>query len=313
MRCSPPSPATLLPSILAAALLGGLMACAEAEPTQARVPPELSDQDIAELREAARAQLGEGWEQAEVELVYLDEEGKEYRRDNYPKEVRILVRVTMEAEGKDRREPIVVLLDRHTRELVEAAGSRQEPQASELPEPPATRYTVGDYVVYAYSGAALDAPVQLREEVLGVAGLQLTIRVDASRGEKHRAWRQVVTDTAENRANNVVDELYEIVGDEERPLDISTPAELYRLYSWVVPPMEGEPSDTSRSTRDLSVGGTSMQATCSSGRTSAAGGPADFTFCDAEAFLWTHAWAEITRPDGGELLFRMEVVEAGRR
>lgn len=48
----------------------------------------------------------------------------------------------------------------------------------------------------------------------------------AQRGDARRQWIQVVTDTADNRENNVVDALYEIVDGERRELDAADPSQL---------------------------------------------------------------------------------------
>ena len=83
---------------------------------------------------------------------------------------------------------------------------------------PSTHYRVGDFVVYSYTGEALPQPVTLREEIVQREGLRLHIQVEARRGSQVRRWVQVVTDTAENQANNFIDELYELIGTERRRL-----------------------------------------------------------------------------------------------
>lgn len=79
---------------------------------------------------------------------------------------------------------------------------------------PATRYRVGDYIVYRYSGAFSTAPVLLREGVRAQQGNRLRIDVTLTRGDEVRRWIQVLTDTAENQQNNVIDGLYEVIDGE---------------------------------------------------------------------------------------------------
>lgn len=300
----PHTHATVLATMLALGTVPALPACATTEVLQEREPLELSADQVetyraaawSRLTEAQRASLPDGPASAQLEIVYLDEQGEEHAEDAYPKAVITKLRVRFEGDG----EPVEILLD---------------PTAAQPhdPPPPTTRYTVGDYVVYEYTGSALEAPVRLEEQVLAVEGLRLTIRVEATRAGERRAWKQVVTDTPHNRNNNVVDELYEIVDGQERALDATNQAELYRLYAWVVPPMQGEPTDVSKLTREVDVAGTPLQANCSTGQVTVAEQPARFTFCDAEAFLWTHAWTEITHAETGDLLFGMEVTDSGQR
>ncbi len=190
-----------------------------------------------------------------------------------------------------------------------APADREAPTAPT----PSTAYRVGDFVVYAYTGSALAAPVEIREEIVEVSGIRLTILVEASRGDERRRWKQVVTDTPENRANDVVDELYELVGQEERALTNEGNADIYRLYEWIVPPLDGPPSDIVRSTPSLALPGRTVQATCSAGIGSMAGEPARVTFCDSEDFLWTKVSGEITSLTGAELLYGFEVRDTGWR
>ena len=187
-----------------------------------------------------------------------------------------------------------------------------EAPASHLP-PPTTAYQVGDYVIYAYSGSALDAPVEIEEQIVDVAGIELTILVQARRGDETRRWKQRVTDTPQNRNNDVVDELYEIVEGQELHLANPDNIDIYRLYEWIVPPLEGAPTDITQDSRELTIPGRTFEASCTSGAQSMAGTPARFTFCDSEAFLWTSLSGEITAIDGDELLYRMEVQEVGKR
>ncbi len=111
---------------LGCSALLAVSACSPSEGKQARVPVVLSRMDEAAMRESAWAQLTEGerarvggdWEDARVEVVYLDEHGVEHAADDYPKQVSIEVRVSFDAMGRD--EPVVVSLEPRTKERLGA-------------------------------------------------------------------------------------------------------------------------------------------------------------------------------------------------
>lgn len=201
-----------------------------------------------------------------------------------------------------------------TAEPTAATGSASASAAATPPAAePGTRYRIGDYVVYRYDGSALPAPVTLTEEIVAQQGLRLEIQVTARRGTEQRRWIQVVTDTPENRSNDVVDELYLVENGQRKRLANENDADVYRLYQWIIPPVEGPLRDVQKTERAVDVAGQRYELTCATGRQTIDGKEADVEMCDGEAFLWTKAKTMMRAVDGGEVLYRVSVQDAGRR
>jgi len=174
-------------------------------------------------------------------------------------------------------------------------------------------YRAGNYVLYRYEGSALEQPVDLREEVLEQKGLRLTIEVTATRGEESRQWIQVVTDTAENRSNNVIDELYEVVDGERRRLPNVDNEDAFRLYGWTLPPMCSGPADSKPTeVREVSITGEKHDCSCERAEQMCDDRSTNFEICDCESFLWTHAEGTITDAETNQVLWSIRVVEHGR-
>lgn len=169
---------------------------------------------------------------------------------------------------------------------------------------PASNHRVGNFVVYEYAGSYAEQPTTLREEVVAVDGLELEIEVTARRGDELRRWVQVVTDTTENRDDNVVDALYEIVDGQRRELEPSG-SELLRLYEWTLPdcgpPVEPMPP----SQREVE----SFPCECQRQQMQCGEEQAVFESCDCPDFVWIHAFAEVRRAD--DVYWRMQVREHG--
>lgn len=176
-----------------------------------------------------------------------------------------------------------------------------------------TRYQVGDYVVYRYSGAFTPAPVSLREVVLEREGDRLVIEVTATRASEQRRWLQVVTDTPENQRNNVVDELYEVVGGSKIRLENRDNLDLYRLYEWVVLQPDGKAAEVTTRRGEFSVSGKTFACEVSAGKNSWRGKQVRFEMQECPTFLWTHGPGRFWVDDTGEDIMRVEVVEAGRK
>ena len=121
-----------------------------------------------------------------------------------------------------RPHPCVLVLG-----LVACAGAPPAPSSAAVE--PRTRYRVGDFVVYRYSGAFTTAPVELREEVRAQEGERLRIDVTLARGSERSRWVQVLTDTPENQRNNVIDALYELVNEHAVRLDNVDNRDAFRL------------------------------------------------------------------------------------
>jgi hypothetical protein len=176
---------------------------------------------------------------------------------------------------------------------------------------PSTQYRVGDFVVYSYTGEALPQPVELREEIVQRDGLRLEIQIQARRGKEVRRWIQVVTDTPENQANNVIDELYELIGSERRLLANNDNRDAYRLYEWTFPPtIKGRGGRTSFS-RTVSIEGQPMQADCQRMPVAAGETPAIMENCTSRAFLWTNIFGHLYRESDNTTLWQVSVETYG--
>jgi hypothetical protein len=181
-------------------------------------------------------------------------------------------------------------------------------------EPEATRYRVGDRVLYRYAGERVDGEVLLDERITAQDGARLHIEVRATRRptsgpEETRRWVQVVTDTAENRDANQIDELWTIDEDGTRrqlPTDDEGRA-LLALYDWTVPPLEGAPTPLGSIEEERSIGGVTYR--CTRERSSARAWGEDATLESSECpdFLWTHGAAALTA--GDRVLWSVEVAE----
>ena len=192
-------------------------------------------------------------------------------------------------------------------------GPTPPPATAVLETPAATRYRVGDYVVYAYSGSALKGPLTLTEEIVAQDGLRLEIQVTAKRGSEERRWVQVVTDTPENRRNDKLDELYLVVDGKRERLANEGNADVYRLYEWIMPPIEGPLRDKAQARRKIDIAGRSYELICTTGRQTVGKQEAEVELWDGEAFLWTKARTTMRAVDGGEMLYQVVVQETGRR
>ncbi|MEZ4224275.1 MAG: hypothetical protein R3B13_25220 [Polyangiaceae bacterium] len=205
-----------------------------------------------------------------------------------------------------------------------AAPTKPAAASSESPEPaappacdpgpgqPPTKYRQGDWVLYRYSGSFTSAPVMLREEVTKQCGNHLEIEVNVERASERRRWLQVLTDTPENQANNVVDELYVYEGDEKRRLANEKNADIYRLYEWTVVNPDGKPTGLSTTSGWSALAGLPFRCQRTMGESSWQKRPIGFESSDCDAFLWTHGTVRFWEKDGGADVLRVEVLDFGK-
>ena len=176
---------------------------------------------------------------------------------------------------------------------------------------PWTQYRVGGFVVYSYTGEALPQPVTLRKEIVQRDGLRLHIQVESRRGSRVRRWVQVVTDTAENQANNVIDELYELIGTERRRLANKDNRDVYRLYEWTFPPSLKGRDKTTPFSRTVSIENRPMSADCQRRPGAVGGTPAIMENCTSRAFLWTNISGRLYRESDNTTLWQVSVETYG--
>ncbi len=178
---------------------------------------------------------------------------------------------------------------------------------------PTSRYRVGDWVTYQYTGQFSEDPVSLREEVVAQDGLRLRIRVTITRGAEQRRFEQVVTDTPENRNENKVDELIDLDGDTAVPLANEGNKDLLRLYAWTLPPCEGKQSAGESEMRSLELAGARFECKCSGFEQTCGGKAHHGNACECPKFLWTHGSASLRSAEDDEELWRVEVEDFGPR
>jgi hypothetical protein len=174
-----------------------------------------------------------------------------------------------------------------------------------------SRYRVGDFVVYRYTGSFSEQPVVLRERVIDKQGQRLTIEVTAERGQQRRGWIQVVSDTAENREKNRIDELYELTAGKRQRLPNADNADLLRLYAWTLPPCTGPEQAAGKVDMELPVTGVRFKCTCKRSQRTCAGKPAQIEICECPDFVWMHASGEVHALDDPELIWKAEVERFG--
>lgn len=177
---------------------------------------------------------------------------------------------------------------------------------------PSTRYRVGDFVVYRYSGAFSPVPVVLRELVRAQEGHRLRIDVTATRGAEELRWIQVLTDTPENQRNNVIDALYQVNDGTPVKLDNHDNRDAFRLYQWTLIMPEGRAVDVKQHACERSIGDVSYACTCTTGKNSWHGRALEFEEVECPDFLWTHAGGRFGDAASGEDVHRTEIIEVGR-
>lgn len=175
-----------------------------------------------------------------------------------------------------------------------------------------TRYRVGDWVVYEYTGSWFDEPVRLTERIIAQEGRRLEIEVVASRGMEQRAWVQVVTDTEANRKADKVDELYRLVDGAREAIDASDPQILLDLYEWILPPDATMPAGIKPFPDSLVIAGRRLRATCSRGHGAVEAVPVRMTVCVSRDFLWTNLGVDIRTWPEGDVVYKSEVKDFGR-
>jgi len=180
-----------------------------------------------------------------------------------------------------------------------------------LASAPPTKYRTGDFVVYRYSGLFSRLPVLLREEVVAQRGNRLSIEVTARRGDEERRWVQVVEDTPGNRAANRVEELVELKDGKRIRLENRDNRDLVQLYEWTLIFPEGPATDRRLVPCSDRVEGQSFSCECVSARVRMMGHPVEIVERSCADFLWTHSSSLARDMETGDVIQKVEVVQAG--
>ena len=176
---------------------------------------------------------------------------------------------------------------------------------------PASKYRVGDFVEYKYSGSFLTQPLFLNEEVIEKLGNQLTILVHLKISTKERRWKQFVTDTPENKKSNHVDRLVQI-SSSGREIDLPNQnnEDLLSLYQGTYFIPDGPPTNLAVGRTSVFVCGSKVDAKKTHGQQKIGGKEYFFETYESEDFPWTHIGAEYAL--GGTTFYKVEVTRCRR-
>lgn len=152
----------------------------------------------------------------------------------------------------------------------------------------------------------------LREEVIAVRGLRLEIAVRATRGPEERQWVQIVTDTPENKRNNVVDELYAVADNRRTRLSNRDNIDLYRLYEWTYVVPETKNTDIQHRQTETTLGNQRFRCDVESGRNVVNKKAIRYELFECPDFLWQHGRGRFWEEETGQDVWRMEVLTFGR-
>lgn len=175
---------------------------------------------------------------------------------------------------------------------------------------PESRYRVGDFVIYRYSGSYLTIPVILTEKVIDKSENQLTIEVHWKSGDQKRTWKQVVTDTPENQKSNRVDRLLELRDGKEISLENRDNADLYRLFQGTYVVLDEPIRDAMTQASEMIVCGNQVRVVTRSGTQVVSGKKYHVDEYESSDFLWNHLGASYVGTDG--TYYKAEVIDCNR-
>lgn len=173
-----------------------------------------------------------------------------------------------------------------------------------------SKYKVGDFVEYKFSGTYRETPIFLREEVIEKVGLQLTILVEKIAGGSKTTWKQIVVDTEENQRSNRVERLLEISETgADLELKNTNNGDLLRLFSGTFLDIKSPMKNITSANSKILVCGVEYPVTIIRGSQEVGGKTYDFEAYESDLFVWKHLGASYKR--NGELFYRAEVVNCG--
>jgi len=177
--------------------------------------------------------------------------------------------------------------------------------------PAASRFEPGDYVVYKYYGAYRPQPVFLTKKVLSKNGNSVEILVEWRSGPGRRAWKEFITDTPYNRANNLVDRLVSLEGGKEAELENAENLDLFRLYEGTYLLAQHSPRPEGESGKTVRVGSGEFLCRERVYDSKALGARVKVTDTDCAEFKWgkvSSSWAAVR---GGALIYAFDVQDCG--
>lgn len=186
------------------------------------------------------------------------------------------------------------------------AGSRSAPAMSEREQ----GLQAGDYVVYRFSGSfrkTSPAPLTLTERVLGREGRVLSLEVVLEDGTKKQTLH-LHKDSTPGAAREVFD-VTRLEGRSERPATI----EAYEaMMAKTVLAADQNEEQLGIETTSVLLGGKTLTCSKTSYRVRVGKQEATMSTVASDAFPWGDVAGDITTLDG-QILYRVEVVDAGRR
>lgn len=173
-----------------------------------------------------------------------------------------------------------------------------------------TRYRVGDYVTYRFSGSRFAAPLLMREEVTDQDGDRLTIEVTVTQegGAIVRRWAQELIDTPENQASNHIEALCVFDGEACHDQPVET---LPQLYADVIVSPDAPPTNVSETTETRPIGPLQLACRVRAGDTTIGGRPTRFEELRCPEFLWTNGNAAFVDVETGDFVVQVDIVEFG--
>lgn len=180
-----------------------------------------------------------------------------------------------------------------------------------------TKYRVGDYVVYGYTGSFFgqSGGVELTETIERVEGNRLWIHVKLENDGTTTEWIQVVDDTPENQASNTIAELYEVIDGQRVRIEDPNGPDLLRLYGPTLPACDGPPENVQTHEDNMCQVLDDNYVCTFVDATRNCGGKTMFmeTFSSSE-FLWTNTGAGIRADrDEPDWYWLVEVLDHSRR
>jgi hypothetical protein len=177
--------------------------------------------------------------------------------------------------------------------------------------PATSRYDPGDYVVYKYYGTYRPEPVILTKKVMSRNGSSVEMLVEWKSGAKNRAWKEFITDTPYNRANNIVDRLVSLEGGRETELANSENSDLFRLYEGTYLLPQRAPSLESQTEKTVQVGREKFLCRERVYKSKALGARLKMTDTDSAEFKWGKVSSCWAAPRGGAPVFGFEIQDHG--
>ncbi len=165
--------------------------------------------------------------------------------------------------------------------------------------------TVGDFIVYRFTGSFRKAPLTLTERVIERRGAMLTVEITADEGDSKRQLRVKINEAS--AVKNDVVAVSVVENGEEKTAGIEAYEALLAETS-----LAADENEAMLGAEDamLEVGGAPLPVRKTSYRVRVGKKSATLRTVESEGFAWGDLGGEITAANG-KVLYRAEVVELG--